>query len=107
MLLLGLPTQYPACPPPVLRFDVCRTGSSSTTTCLGGFGVTTEGGRGLGQRALAVSDEREHLVQADRHIAECKNHMARHRQIIQKWSEAATTPLGPGRCWTPSRGLRL
>ena len=28
--------------------------------------------------------EREHLVQVDRHIAECKTHIARQREIIQE-----------------------
>jgi hypothetical protein len=30
---------------------------------------------------MAVN-EREHLAQADRHIAECKAHVARHRELI-------------------------
>jgi len=29
-------------------------------------------------------NEREHLAQADRQIAECKAHIARHREIIRK-----------------------
>ena len=31
--------------------------------------------------------EREHLAQANRHIAECKSHIARQREIIQELVE--------------------
>jgi len=31
-----------------------------------------------------VNREREHLVQADRYIAECKAHITRHRKLIQE-----------------------
>ena len=32
-------------------------------------------------------NERDHLVQTDRHIADCKAHIARQRQIIQRGIE--------------------
>ena len=37
---------------------------------------------------MAVN-EREHLIQADRHIADCKAHIARQRQIIQRGKKEA------------------
>jgi hypothetical protein len=40
--------------------------------------------------------EREHLAEADRHIAECKTHIARQREIIQELVEAGVPPKLPG-----------
>jgi FixJ family two-component response regulator len=36
---------------------------------------------------MNVEREREHLVQADRHIAECKQYIARQREIIQRMAQ--------------------
>jgi hypothetical protein len=38
---------------------------------------------GLGKRAVTEL-ERKHLVETDRHIAECKNYIAKQRELIER-----------------------
>src|SRR5262249_21886745 len=40
-------------------------------------------GGGLGKRAVTEL-ERKHLVETDRHIAECKNYIAKQRELIER-----------------------
>ena len=55
-------------------------------------------GRIRGTQGAAMTDqERKHLAQADRHIAECKGHIARQEKVIcQMRQRGQETEVGGG-----------
>jgi bifunctional non-homologous end joining protein LigD len=56
-------------------------------------GREARSGGGLGKRAQAMMElERKHLVQADRHIAECKAHIAHQRKVIETLLKKGHSP---------------